>query len=190
MKQIKLVSALALAAGMAVAGTAGAQSANGGTITFTGQVTDNTCTISGGSGTDGGTSNFIVALQPVAATALAAAGATANNKPFSVVIGGAGQGSCQDGVVASLSFLVSSPQIDASTGALRNALAGQATNTQVRLLDSAGATINLADPTYSVKSPAVVNNTAQINLQAQYYATGAATPGQVSTSVVYGIAYN
>ena len=190
MKHIKLASALVVAMGLAAAGVASAQSANGGTITFTGSVTDSTCTISGGGGTNGGTGNFTVALDSVAATDLAAAGVTANAKPFTVTIGGPGQGTCLDGKVATLSFLTSSPQIDAATGALTNALAGQATNTEIQLMDSTGAPINLADPSYSVNSPAIANNTAQINLQAQYYATGAATSGLVSTSVVYAIAYN
>ncbi len=189
MKHIKLASALVVAMGL-VAGVASAQTANGGTITFTGSVTDQTCTISGGSGTNGGSGNFTVALDSVDDTALAAAGAIANAQPFAVTIGGPGQGSCADGKVATLSFLTSSPQIDAATGALVNALSGQATNTEIQLLDSTGAVINLADTSYSVNSPAIANNTAQINLQAQYYATGAATPGLVSTSVVYAIAYN
>jgi major type 1 subunit fimbrin (pilin) len=190
MKHIKLASALVLVLGTAAVGFANAASSNGGTITFTGQVTDTTCTVTGGAGTNGGTGNFTVALASVSATALNAAGVTAGAKPFSVVIGGPGQGTCQDGKVATLTFDIASPQVDAKTGNLANALSGQATNTEIQLLDSTGNAINLASPTYSVSSPAISNNTAQINLQAQYYATGAATPGEVSTSVVYNIAYN
>lgn len=190
MKHIKLASAAAIAMGIVLAGSASAAASNGGTITFTGAVNDTTCTVTGGSGTNGGQGNFIVALDPAEPAQLATAGDVANPHAFGVVIGGPGQGSCTDGMVASMSFLLSSPQIDAATGALKNALAGEATNVQVQLTDSNGA-INLADASYHQDSPAIVNNTATIPFSAQYLAVGgAATPGLVSTSVVYAVTYN
>ncbi|WP_104656472.1 fimbrial protein [Ralstonia insidiosa] len=191
MKSIKFASAIALAAGVLVMGNAQAQAANGGTIRITGAVTDATCTITGGAGTDGGTSNVTVALDPVAATSLTAAGNTANHKPFSLIIGGPGQGSCVDGKVARLSFNVASPRVDAATGTLTNALVGQAGNTNIQMTNgTAAGVINLASPANGVDSPAIADNTATINLGAQYYATGAATPGLVDTSVQYGVTYN
>ncbi|HTV87250.1 MAG TPA: fimbrial protein [Dyella sp.] len=189
MKNYKLAAVAALIGGFLVAGSAFAAD-DGGTITFTGAVSSATCSLTGGAGTDGGSGNFTVALNSVAVTDLATAGATANAKDFSINIGAPGQASCTNGTVATMTFVTSSPQIDAATGALKNVLAGEATNTQVQLTDSSGAVINLANPAYSVSSPAIVNNTAQISLRAQYYATGAATPGLVSTSVQYGITYN
>lgn len=191
MKSIKFASAIALAAGVLVMGTAQAQSANGGTIRITGSVTDATCTITGGAGTDGGTGNVGVALDPVAATALANNGDTANHKAFQLIIGGPGQGSCVNGKVAELSFNVASPRIDAATGTLTNALVGQATHTNIQMTDgTAAGALNLASPATAVKSPAIADNTSTINLGAQYYATGAATPGLVDTSVQYGVKYN
>jgi len=191
MKHLKLASALVVAMGIAAAGAASAQASTGGTITFTGSVTDQTCTITGGAGTNGGTGNFTVALDPVPATDLAAAGDVTGNKPFQVIIGGPGQGTCQDGKVAVMSFVPSSPQIDAVTGALANALNGQATNTEVQVLDGTGSAIALNDPANAVKSPAIANNTATIDFQAQYLAVnGAATPGLVQTDVLYQVVYN
>jgi major type 1 subunit fimbrin (pilin) len=190
MKHIKLASALAFSIGALVAGTASAAASTGGTIRFTGAVTDETCTITGGSGTDGGQGNFTVALDPVPASQLAAAGDVANKKPFTVIIGGPGQGSCQDGKVARMSFLTSSPRIDPTTGTLTNALSGEATNANVQLLDSTGGVVALNDPANGYDSPAIANNTATIDFAAQYYATGAATPGLVDTSVVYAVTYN
>jgi hypothetical protein len=108
MKHIKLASALVVAMGIVATGVASAAASTGGTITFTGAVTDETCTIKGGSGTDGGTGNFTVALDAVPASALAAAGDTAGNKPFQVIIGGSNQPTCQDGKVATMSFETSS----------------------------------------------------------------------------------
>ena len=193
MKSIKFVSAVAMAAGILVMGSAQAQSANGGTIRVTGAVSDETCTITGGPGTDGGTSNVTVALEPVAASLLPEAGKIANHKPFSLIIGGPGQGSCVDGKVAGVSFNVASPRVDAATGTLTNALAGEATHTNIQMTNGTAGTagvINLASPANGVDSPAIANNTATINLGAQYYATGAATPGLVDTSVQYGVTYN
>ena len=189
MKSIKFVSAVAMAAGILVMGSAQAQSANGGTIRVTGSVTDATCTITGGAGTDGGTGNVGVALDPVAATALAQAGDTANRKPFNLIIGGPGQGSCVNGKIADLRFNVASPRIDAATGTLTNALADQATHTNVELTNATGTALDLASPATVISSPAIANNTATIGLGAQYYATGAATPGLVDTSVQYGVTY-
>lgn len=189
MKQYIIAAAVALSLGSVAA--ASAQTANGGTITFTGVVTDTTCTITGGSGTNGGRNNFIVALDAVPVTALPAAGAQAGPKDFNVVIGGPGQGSCTDGKVASMAFLTSSPQVDPTTGTLKNALAGEATNTNIELLDGSGNVINLASAANAVTSPAIVNNMATIPFTAQYLAVGgAATPGLVSTSVVYAVEYN
>jgi len=191
MKSIKVLSAIALAASAFAVSNANAQAANGGTIRITGAVTDATCTITGGSGTDGGTNNVTVALDPVAATSLTTAGNTANHKPFNLIIGGPGQGSCVNGKVARLSFNVASPRVDAATGTLTNALTGQATNTNIQMTNgTAAGVINLASPANGVDSPAIANNTATINLGAQYYATGAATPGLVDTSVQYGVTYN
>lgn len=191
MKSIKFVpAAIALAAGVFAMGNAHAQAANGGTMTFNGAVIDATCTVRGGSGSDGGQGNFTVALDPVPATSLTAAGATANRKPFSVVIGGPGQGSCVNGKVARLSFVPSSPRIDAATGTLNNALPNEAANTNIQILDSTNTPINLASVANGVNSPVIADNTTTINLGAQYYATGAATAGQVSTNVQYGVTYN
>jgi major type 1 subunit fimbrin (pilin) len=191
MKQIKIASAIALTLGLAIAGSASAQSSAGGTITFTGSVADATCTVTGGAGTNGGTGNFTVALPQVAPSDLATVGETAAPTAFNVQIGGAGQASCVDGSIGTMSFLTSSPQIDAASGNLKNALAGE-TNAEIQLLDgTTSAPINLATGTYSVASPAVANNTAEIPFTAQYVAAdAAATPGTLSTSVVYQVVFN
>jgi major type 1 subunit fimbrin (pilin) len=190
MKHITLAAALVLALG--AASTASAASSAGGTITFTGVVNDVTCTVTGGAGTDGGTGNFAVALDPVPATALATVGAVAAPKLFDVIIGGPGQGTCQDGHVATMSFLTSSPRIDAVSGALTNVLVGE-TNAQIQLADDAGVAINLATPGQSWDADIgdAGPNTATLRFRAQYLAANAAaTPGLISTNVVYSVVYN
>jgi major type 1 subunit fimbrin (pilin) len=188
MKSIKLASATAIALGLAFAGSASAQS--GGTITFTGSVADATCTVSGGTGSDGGVGSFVVNLTEAAPADLATAGNVANAKQFNVVIGGAGQGSCVDGTIATMGFVPSSPQIDAATGALINV--ADAGNVQVQLLDggATGTAINLAAGSYSATATVGATNTAIIPFGAQYLATAAATPGLVRTAVLYTVNYN
>lgn len=191
MKSIKLASATAIALGLAFAGSASAQS--GGTITFTGSVADATCTVSGGPGTDGGQGSFVVNLDEADPANLAADGNTTEPLQFNVIIGGVGQGSCVDGTIAAMSFLSSSPQVDAATGALRNVVGdGGAGNTQIQVLEggATGTAINLAAGTYSVNAT-VANNTATIPFGAQYLAVGgAATPGLIRTAVLYRVTYN
>jgi len=189
MKQFVIAAAIALSLGAAA--SASAQTSAGGTITFTGAINDATCTVSGGAGTNGGTGNFAVSLDPVNADQLAAAGDIAAPKRFDVIIGGPGQGTCQDGKVATMSFLTSSTQIDPVTGALANALAGEATNVEIQLADGVlAAPINLADANNGTVAT-IANNTATIPYFAQYLAVnGASTPGLVSTSVVYAVRYN
>lgn len=189
MNHFTIAAALTVALGLTAA-TANAAGASGGTITFTGAVTDQTCTISGGAGTNGGTDNFTVALNPVPASDLDTAAATAGKRPFQIIIGGPGQGTCVNGKVARLTFLTSSPQVDATNGTLINALTGEATNTNIQLLDSADAVIDLRNPANGIDSPVIANNTATIDMASQYYATDAATAGLVSTSVVYAVTYN
>ena len=154
-----------------------------------GTLTDQTCTVKGGPGTDGGTGNFIVALDAIPSSELAAAGDQKAWKGFDVIIGGPGQGSCENGKIATMSFLTSSPRIDATTGALTNALSGEATNAEVQVTKGDKTAINLADSAESVQGT-IANNTATLNFGAQYLATGAATPGLISTSVVYAVNYN
>lgn len=193
MKNIKIVSASAIALGLAFAGSASAQSA--GTISFIGSVADATCTVSGGAGANPGVGSFSVDLVQADPADLDTAGDTINAKTFNVVIGGPGQASCVNGTIATMSFLANSPQIDAATGNLNNALPANqngAENVQIQLLNGGqgGAAINLATGSYSAVSPAVANNTAIIPFGVQYFATGAATPGVINTSVGYQVVYN
>ena len=190
MKFSKITAALVAALTLGAIGTASAQSVNGGTITFTGSVADVTCTVQGGAGTNGGSGNFTVSLNQAQPSDLPSAGATFGQQAFDLIIGGPNQTSCQDGSVASVQFIPSSPQVDAATGALRNALSGQATNVEIQVLDSNNAPINLAAGNLYA-SPAIANNTATMQFGAQYLAVGGgATPGLVSTEVLYGVTYN
>ncbi|MDR0184018.1 fimbrial protein [Lysobacter arvi] len=163
-----------------------------GKITFTGTISDVTCTIKGGDNTNGGTSNFTVTLPSVSTTALAAAGQTAGDTPFSVIVGGSGQSGCKDGKIAKLWFETSTPTVDAANGGrLKNTASAGATNVLVGLLNKANAPIDLSDNTgVDGSEETIADNTATLQYTAQYYATGAAGAGDVNTYVNYSVVYN
>ena len=183
-----LLSTAMLALGFAAVGTA---SAADGKITFKGTISDVTCTVTGGTGTDAGAQNFIVNLPTVSKTALDAAGDRAGDTAFSVVIGGAGQTGCTNGKVASLKFEPTQSPVDAVTGRLINSVvAGSAAVVQVGLMNQAKQDINLYTDANS-PTATIAGNTATLNYWAQYYApTTGVTSGTVDTYVMYSAVYN
>ena len=194
MKNIKLLSALALSLGVLAAGAASAASSTGGTITFDGVVTDSTCPVNGGVGTDGGAGNFSVRLPQVATTDLATVNAKAGTVPFTIDIGTPGDTTpCAGaGKVARVTFLTSSPNINGVNGMLNNALSGEASNVNVQLLSGTGAgTVIDLTTQANFDGSAFANGVSKVPFQAQYVAVGgAATAGLVQTSVIYGLSYN
>lgn len=192
MKHIKLASALVVAMGMVAVGTASAGT-SGGTITFTGTVTDTTCAISGGSGTTGGKNNFTVPLDPIDQKTLNTAG-NGNQHPFNMEINEDGATDCV-AKTADFSFDIASQMIDPLTGALKNNVGKKyAVNTEIQLLNQdTGQIINLADPA-SATLPTVTldgNSKGTIKLIAQYLApNNDAGAGAVRTNVQYNVVYN
>jgi major type 1 subunit fimbrin (pilin) len=185
MKKQALIIAL-----LAAFGFAGAAQAADGTVTFNGQLTSVTCTVHGGAA-GAASGDFTVALPTLSTTALAAQGAVAGSTGFNIVVGGAGDTGCTDGTKASVHYEASSPLIDPASGNLNLAAGSTATNVQVQITDAgaANAPINLFTNTTS--TPVVIaNNTATLPFAAQYFATGAATAGTVSSNVQYSIAFN
>lgn len=163
-------------------------SAADGKISFTGSLTDVTCSIGPGAGASGG-ADMTVNLPTLSVKALAGVGSRAGSTPFSVVIGGAGETGCTNGKIASIRWEpAGSPQIDATTGRLNNA--GSAAGVQVSVWNNNGQEINL----YQNSNPSVatiVNNTATLQYVAEYYAAqGGVGPGSVDTFAVYSMSYN
>lgn len=188
MNKTLLSTAMVAALGFAAIGTA---SAADGKITFKGQIEDTTCTVAGGTGTDGGAQNFTVTLPTVSKLALDTAGDRAGDTPFSIVIGGSGQTGCTNGKVVKIKFEGAQSPVDAATGRLKNTVAaGNASVVQVGLLNDAKADINLVDNTNS-PTATIASNTATLNYWAQYYApaTGV-TAGLVDTFAMYSVVYN
>jgi len=186
----KTIVSAALFAALATASLSAA--AADGKITFTGTISDVTCTVKGGTNTDGGVNNFTVALPTVSTTALASAGQSAGDTPFTVIIGGSGQTKCKDGKIAALWFESSTPTVDAANGGrLKNTAASGATNVLVGLLNKAGAPIDMSNNANGKGSEeTIVGDTATLKYTAQYYATAASTSGAVNTYVNYSVTYN
>ncbi|KRG73145.1 hypothetical protein ABB28_12270 [Stenotrophomonas chelatiphaga] len=178
--------AIALSAALAI-GASFSASAQSGTITFDGEITATTCTItwpgSGGTATDP-----IVTLPTVPTSALASAGATAGKQAVALVIGGS-DAQCTTGHAA----IELNPNRDANqtNGYLDNTVAagaGGATNVQIALRDANDAPINISTPWRSAEID--LSTTKQIDFAAEYRSTTAAAgAGTVAASVGYTIDY-
>ncbi|WER47477.1 fimbrial protein [Cupriavidus sp. WKF15] len=162
--------------------------ASDGTITFKGQITDTTCTI-----TTGNAGSFTVTLPNVSKTNLAAAGSTAGITGFSIALS-----NCNPASGNVHAFFEAGANVDPATGRLVNTDgvgSGGAANVQIGLLNpsngsliSIGASDGAAQN--SLAQPIKPDGTALLPYAAQYVATGgAAAAGSVSSSVTYILSY-
>ena len=194
----KTLLAIVMAA-VGIAGVASQQAiASDGQLNFTGLVSDISCSVTGGIGTDGGVKNISVPLDTVSEAALTTNGMTAGDHPFTLIIGGAGQTGCTDGSKVSVHFDANiipagfaSAMVDPVSGNLKNQTgAGYATNVQVGLVNPNGWPMNFSTSD-GVPEATIENGTATLNYVARYVATGgAATAGDVKTAVIYSLVYN
>lgn len=156
-----------------------------GTITFTGEVTSNTCTISG----NGGSNNFTVTLPKVSATALnTAPDHVAGRTAFNIAL--------TDCVPASgtvRTYFEPGPTVNLGTGRLTTTV----TNVEIGLLnaDYSDIKVGAADGSTtgtqnSHTAPISAAGTATLPYFAEYNAlAGAAGTGVVNTSVRYTLIY-
>lgn len=151
--------------------------ASDGTITFNGEITSQTCSIASGG------DNLTVTLPTVSAAGLNSAGATAGNIGFAIALT-----DCDTSVNSVYANFEAGTNVDADG---RLAITGSATNVAVELLDSASTPIVVGSDQQDSASRATIDasGNATLNYSAQYYATGAATAGSVSTSVTYSLVY-
>jgi len=200
MKKTLFSAALAAAFGL----VAMQASAADGTITFNGEVTDVTCTVTG-AGNATGVGNITVGMPTVSRSALNAAGSVAGVTPFQLVLGGGA--TCVDGKMAALWIeTTATPALDKTTGALINQLAGGST-AEVQVLNgddssiiNLGVNASLAGAAAGTKKlsnnqpvATIAGNTATLNYASQYLNSGAAgsvTAGKVSTYMTYSMQYN
>jgi major type 1 subunit fimbrin (pilin) len=157
-----------------------------GTITFTGEVTSNTCTISG----NGGSNNFTVTLPKVSATALnTAPDHVAGRTAFNIALT-----ACNPASGTVHTYFEPGSTVNLTTGRLTTTV----TNVEIGLLnaDYTDIKIGAADgsiPGTTQNSQAVpigTDGTATLPYFAQYNATaGAAGTGLVNTNVRYTLIY-
>jgi major type 1 subunit fimbrin (pilin) len=174
----KLALLLALTGAAAISQSAFAAD---GTITFNGNITAQTCTISG----NGSGPNFTVALPTVSASTLSTAGATAGRSPFNIALT-----NCTPDSGTVHTFFEQGPTIDTTTGNLV-LNAGGATNVQIQLQNSdfSNIALNQPDSGQNSKTVPIQNGAATLHYYAQYIATGKAGAGAANSSVMYTMSY-
>lgn len=174
----KLISTLVLTA---AATTSQFAAAADGVITFTGNVTAQTCTINGSAAAR----NFTVALPKVSKASLGANGATAGRTPFAITLS-----ACDPATGTVHAFFEAGPTVDAASGRL-NLVGGGAGNVQIELLNSDMSPIKagFADASQNSKAVTLATGAGTLSYYAQYVATGVATAGAANSNVTYTIAY-
>jgi major type 1 subunit fimbrin (pilin) len=182
MQKTLTASALAALAAAVFAALPGSAAAADGTISFSGKVFSNTCEIN----VNDGTATNTVALPPQPTSKLTTAGSTTGLKYFTIKLS-----KCSDDVKNVRAFFESGANVDKSTFNLNNATGeGNATFVQVQLTDGSGNALKIGDPSQrSAAATSVTGGAATMTYGAQYFATGVATVGTVSTSVNYSIEY-
>jgi major type 1 subunit fimbrin (pilin) len=178
----KLVLALALTSALA----AGSAVASEGVITFTGLVTDQTCVISGGEGTNGAVGDIDVALQSVNANSLSIPGSSVGTKRFDILVSDGVGGPCVSAEKATFRFKNTSLNIDPANGNLNNTLTGES-NAQLRILDQDLATP--IDLRVNASKTVDTDGDARFIYGVQYFAKDVTTVGQVKTNVEYEVTY-
>lgn len=186
-KRISVAAAILSGAFIALSSTI-AQAADG-TITINGVITDTTCSINGKA--SGSQADIAVTLPTVTAGSLASAGQTAgtsNLGDIKLTLSG-----CTGSATKAVARFENGPTVDQGSGNLVNkAAVTPAANLQVRLLNVNMQPINIltnANNDVTANGATIASGAATLNYFAQYYATGKATSGNVSTSAQYTMTY-
>jgi major type 1 subunit fimbrin (pilin) len=168
-----------------------AAQASDGAITFTGELTDQTCTVNGGAGKD-----FNVALPKISTTLLKVLGDTAGATNFAINVT-----QCSASILGYTAYFEASQNINVVDGKLVNTKPSGALNVEIELLNQANTSvINLSKAstfqgvtagtfTAGTVTPATFG-VGTSNFIARYYATGVTTAGLVTSSITYSLVYN
>lgn len=174
MKRIALI----LAATFPVMSFAASQN----TITFNGQVTDQTCTVA----VNGNAASPMILLPTVSATSLSAANSKAGETPFTVSISGC-TAPTSTALAIKTAFLGNNVTSAGNLGST-----GTATNVQIQLLSAPAGSAIVLEGVTSVAGlvlPSAQTETSH-DFAAQYVSeTGGATAGTVTASVQYALDY-
>ncbi|MFD1801207.1 fimbrial protein [Mixta tenebrionis] len=158
-------------------------SASNGTITINGKIESNTCVAK----VNGTNKDATVTLNPLNASSLATAGATAGYASFTIALTDCGTATNKVNA-----FFEPGSTVDMDTGYLNNVAATTpAQNVQIQLLNKNGGVIQVGDAESArVVQETIANGTATMKYGVRYFAKGAVTGGNVSTNVTYSIEYN
>ena len=159
--------------------------ASDGTINFTGELVDSTCSVNV-NGT-AGPAAATVTLPKVSAAQLKTTGNTAGQTGFNIALS-----ACTGATTTAAAFFESGAGVDATTGNLKNT--GSAKAVQLQLLDSTnGAVIKAGDFTQVANTSKIKKDlaagSAVLPYAVQYVSTGAAVAGTVLGTVTYSITY-
>lgn len=152
------------------------------TITFNGQVTDQTCTVS----VNGNAANPMILLPTVTASSLSAVNSTAGETPFTVSISGCTAPS-SGSLAIKTAFLGNNVTSAGNLGS-----SGTASNVQVQLLTAPAGSAIVLEGVTSVAGlvlPSAQTETSH-DFAARYVSEdGGATAGTVTASVQYALDY-
>ena len=172
---------LTLAMALFSASTTVAMAASNNTITFQGEVTAQTCSVT----VNGVDANPMVLLPTVSSSDLDASGKTAGKTTFTLGVSGCAPGPTD--IDVKTVFVAN--QVTAS-GNLKNT--GTAGNVELQLLKDATTTSGI-DLNSGVAQDGIVlkagDTAAEHDFAVQYYATGQAGAGSVIASVQYAVSY-
>jgi len=161
--------------------SANAMAVSDNTISFQGEVTDETCSVA----INGNQTTPVVLLPTVSSTDLAASGDTAGPVTFDIGLTGCTGDAANE---TKISTVFVGNQVT-TNGNLGNT--GTAGNVEVQLLDTTGVEINLTDGFTGdgdLKLAAGASE-ASASYTAQYYASGKATAGTVEATLQYAVSY-
>lgn len=185
MKKLTLAAGLLLSLGLTTSAFA-----SDGTVTITGKINEQTCTVDTNNG-----KNLTVKLPTVQKTALATANSVAGKTPFSITLTNC-KVSATDQVA--LFFLSKDKQVNPTTGNLLNIAEDSNTkagNVEIQLLNDNDEAIQVGkNLTEQGIKPSDLKGTGEtltktLNYKAQYISTGTATAGDVKAQVEYNIIY-
>lgn len=151
-----------------------AQAANTGTITISGKVLSDTCTVA----VNGGAT---VVLPTVMTNSLSTVGSSTGTTPFNVALSGC------DTNTTSASMAFSGSNIDSTTGNLKNTVSG-GSNVQVQLLNG----LSVINASSGTNAPVISVNSGSgsVAMNARYVAaTAAASAGLVASTVSFTLTY-
>ncbi|ATM97683.1 putative fimbrial protein [Yersinia frederiksenii] len=172
---------ITLAIALFSASTTVAMAASNNTITFQGEVTAQTCSVT----VNGADANPMVLLPTVSSSDLDVSGKTAGKTAFTLGVTGCAPG--VDDIDIKTVFLGN--QVSAS-GNLKNT--GTASNVELQLLKDTTTTAGI-DLNSGLAQDGIVlkagETSAEHDFAVQYYATGQAGPGSVIASVQYAVSY-